>query len=168
MTLCWDIKARRSTTPSRCASCSAGSRRRNSRHGCNIAASSTRTACARVTCPVIFALCSRREPMTSRRRSSKPKPPSGSEVARALPQDAEPDMWEGLRQLTAARIGLARSGASLATRPLLDLRLAHARARDAVHAPLDEPALAADLRVFNLPVLLVPRAADDRSADLQA
>jgi ethanolamine ammonia-lyase small subunit len=101
--------------------------------------------------------------MTSRRRSSKAKTPSVSEVTPALPQGADPDMWADLRQLTAARIGLARSGASLATRPLLDLRLAHARARDAVHAPFDERALAADLCGFDLPVLVVSSAAKDRS-----
>jgi ethanolamine ammonia-lyase small subunit len=72
------------------------------------------------------------------------------------------DPWTGLRRLTAARIGLARSGASLATGPLLELRLAHARARDAVHAPLDEERLRADLAALGLPVLAVVSAAPDR------
>lgn len=67
--------------------------------------------------------------------------------------------WEDLRQLTAARIGLARSGASLRTRPLLELRLAHARARDAVHAELDEPSLLAALPG---PALVVSSQAADR------
>jgi ethanolamine ammonia-lyase small subunit len=70
--------------------------------------------------------------------------------------------WAGLRALTAARIGLQRSGASLATGPLLELRLAHARARDAVHAPLDEERLRADLAALRLPVLTVSSAVRDR------
>ena len=67
--------------------------------------------------------------------------------------------WPGIRSLTAARIGLARSGASLGTAPLLDFRLAHAQARDAVHAPLDEAALIAALPA---PVLIVSSQAGDR------
>lgn len=66
-----------------------------------------------------------------------------------------------MRQLTAARIGLARSGASLATGPLLDFQLAHARARDAVLAPLDELRLAADLSGLGGIVLAVSSAAAD-------
>ncbi|HEY2138343.1 MAG TPA: ethanolamine ammonia-lyase subunit EutC [Xanthobacteraceae bacterium] len=67
----------------------------------------------------------------------------------------EVNLWSALRALTPARIGLARSGASLATGPLLDFRLAHARARDAVRAGLDEPRLAGELAAFGLPVLRV-------------
>ena len=67
--------------------------------------------------------------------------------------------WEDIRRLTAARVGLQRSGASLATRPLLEFRLAHARARDAVHAPLDENSL---LAALPRPALVVSSRAEDR------
>jgi ethanolamine ammonia-lyase small subunit len=72
------------------------------------------------------------------------------------------ESWADLRHFTAARIALPRSGASLATGPLLEFRLAHARARDAVHAPLDEARLVADLAGLGLPVLAVASAAHDR------
>jgi len=72
------------------------------------------------------------------------------------------DLWSGLRRLTAARIGLTRAGASLATRPLLEFQLAHARARDAVHETLDMGHLASDLSGFGPPVLEVASAVPDR------
>lgn len=71
--------------------------------------------------------------------------------------------WTSLRALTAARIGLGRSGASLATGPLLDFRLAHARARDAVHRDLAMPPALAGLR---LPVVTVRSRAPDRRSYL--
>ena len=86
-------------------------------------------------------------------------PPSSSSVA-------TPDAWNEWRALTAARIGLARSGGSLATGPVLDLRLAHARARDAVHEPLDEGALRSDLERLGLPLVTVASAVQDRQSYL--
>ena len=76
------------------------------------------------------------------------------------------DTWAGLRRLTAARIGLARSGASLATAPLLEFKLAHARARDAVHEPLDQARLVADLESLGVPVRAAASAAEDRQTYL--
>jgi ethanolamine ammonia-lyase small subunit len=79
---------------------------------------------------------------------------------------AENEIWATLRRLTAARIGLKRAGASLATAPLLDFRLAHARARDAVHDPLDEASLTTKLANLGEPVISVASAVEDRQSYL--
>jgi len=73
-----------------------------------------------------------------------------------------------LRSLTPARVGLRRAGDSLATSELLDFQLAHARARDAVHARFEPSSLLAALRVLgHVDALLLHSAAPDRQTYLQ-
>ena len=80
---------------------------------------------------------------------------------------AEPDpRWAALRRLTPARIGLARSGAALATREQLAFQRAHAEARDAVHDRLDPDALVAALEMRGLAALALHSAATERSTYL--
>jgi len=80
--------------------------------------------------------------------------------------------WRKLRQFTAARIGLGRSGSSIPTTHLLEFQLAHARAQDAVHLPLDVESLKSQLQLNELlhtegePLFLHSKA-NDRSEYLQ-
>ncbi len=76
---------------------------------------------------------------------------------------SSPDAWHPLRQHTAARIALGRAGGSLPTREVLDFRLSHARARDAVLAPFDAEEFAATLRQLHPEVIALESAAPDRA-----
>ncbi|MYN39505.1 ethanolamine ammonia-lyase subunit EutC [Duganella sp. FT109W] len=76
--------------------------------------------------------------------------------------------WGALRQFTAARIALGRSGVSQPTAPQLEFQLAHARARDAVHLALDPVALGEALHAASgLPCVSLHSAAPDRNTYLQ-
>ncbi len=76
-----------------------------------------------------------------------------------------PDVWARLRDATRARIGLGRVGNALPLGALLDFQLAHARARDAVHSPLDVEAVRAGLHPVES--VVVRSAAPDRAAYLR-
>jgi ethanolamine ammonia-lyase small subunit len=96
-------------------------------------------------------------------------PESGPEGAdaRLAPRDGPgPDPWHALASSTPARIALGRAGGSLRTESLLELRLAHARARDAVAAPLDVPALEEALRSQGLETARLATCARDLQAYL--
>jgi len=75
---------------------------------------------------------------------------------------APPRSMTDLRNLTPARVALGRSGASLPTRALLEFTLDHARARDAVHAAFDVPALVAGLGDLGLQAQSVASRAANR------
>ncbi len=81
--------------------------------------------------------------------------------------DRPRDPWKHLGARTPARIALGRAGASLPTREVLSFALAHAQARDAVHARLDRAALAAQLRALGLNTIDVVSEARDRATYLR-
>ncbi len=83
------------------------------------------------------------------------------------PPEMSPAAREALRSYTPARIGLARSGVSLATGPLLDFQLAHAQARDAVKAAIDVRMLCDELRRSGLQALALESQAVNRTTYLR-
>jgi ethanolamine ammonia-lyase small subunit len=76
-----------------------------------------------------------------------------------------------LRSFTSARVALRRTGISLATSEILDFQLAHAQARDAVHATLDTDRLAHRLRTeippLAAPIITLASAAPNRATYLR-
>src|SRR3712207_731769 len=77
------------------------------------------------------------------------------------------DPWVQLGATTPARIATGRAGVSLPTRAVLSFALAHARARDAVHAQLDRVALANRLHGLGLGTVDVASEARDRATYLR-
>ncbi len=67
-----------------------------------------------------------------------------------------------LKRLTPARVALGRSGASLPTSALLGFTLDHARARDAVHAAFDAPAVMSGLDELGVRATAVTSRASSR------
>ncbi len=75
-------------------------------------------------------------------------------------------LWGGLRRYTPAQIALGRVGASLPTAELLRFSTAHARARDAVHAPFHAQQLASSLEAQGFATLEARSMARDRTVYL--
>lgn len=76
------------------------------------------------------------------------------------------DPWHALRAHTPARVALGRTGVSMPTDELLRFGTAHAMARDAVHLPLDVPALRNRLHAEGWPTVEVHSSAPDRATYL--
>jgi ethanolamine ammonia-lyase small subunit len=72
-----------------------------------------------------------------------------------------------LRDFTSARVGLGLAGDSLPVKPLLDFRLAHARARDAVHFPLDSLSLLQEIAARQWSARVLHTQARDRQEYLR-
>lgn len=78
-----------------------------------------------------------------------------------------PDPWDSLRTFTNARIALGRTGIASPLKEVLDFKMCHAHARDAVYSELHADELERSLDQFQLPLIRVRSKAVDRSAYLQ-
>lgn len=93
--------------------------------------------------------------------ASAPEP--GAAGSGAAPDEA----WQRLRAFTPARIALGRAGHSQTTDTVLAFGLAHAQARDAVHAPLARAAIGQALEAAGFARLDAHSAAADRQQYLR-
>ncbi len=93
-------------------------------------------------------------------------PAQRAEPIPPCPGPIDPDPWGHLRRFTAARIALGRAGGSQPTRAVLNFRLAHARARDAVLAPFDLDAVLTPLANAGVAAKPLNTAAADRQSYL--
>jgi ethanolamine ammonia-lyase small subunit len=75
-----------------------------------------------------------------------PRPPREIALPGQPSAASRPDSWVALTRFTRARIALGRAGASWRTETLLNFRLAHAQARDAVCRPFDPDSIEQQLR----------------------
>lgn len=79
----------------------------------------------------------------------------------------QPDEWYGLKVFTDARIALGSTGVSLPIKAVLDLRLAHAQAKDAVYSLLDINNVKQVLEEAGIAIHCVKSKAKDRDEYLQ-
>lgn len=78
------------------------------------------------------------------------------------------DPWKSLKKYTQARIAMGRCGSAVPTHELLQFRLAHARAIDAVHLPFYQENISQELeKISGTAVLRLHSAAKDRAEYLK-
>lgn len=70
--------------------------------------------------------------------------------------------WLQLRQFTAARVALGRSGVSLPTTEWLSFKADHAMARDAIYTPMDKTGICEQLQQAAIPFVELKTNAADR------
>lgn len=75
--------------------------------------------------------------------------------------------WSSLKQFTDARIGLGHCGVSVPTHAQLAFQLAHAKAKDAVHLPLDRNAIKQQLNNIGISSIDLSSQVKDRVTYLQ-
>lgn len=75
----------------------------------------------------------------------------------------EAKVWEDLRKYTQARVGLKRSGHAIGTHENLSFQLAHAHARDAIHAHWNLEDLKEKISEYGLPSHILKTKIQNRS-----
>lgn len=75
----------------------------------------------------------------------------------------ERDTWQILKKYTNARIALGRAGSTLPTQEILQFKMAHALARDAVSSEIDRTCLAESFRSMGIHTIVVQSQVTDRN-----
>jgi ethanolamine ammonia-lyase small subunit len=88
-------------------------------------------------------------------------------MTESIPKGLQAATAPSLRDYTPARVALGRTGTSLTTRHALEFSLAHAQARDAVHAELGVASVMGALRARELAAIAVHSAAVGRAEYLR-
>ncbi len=83
------------------------------------------------------------------------------------PTPVEPDAWQSLKAFTPARIALGSAGVAMPLKEVLQFKLAHAHARDAVYSELKTAQLIDDLQQFHLPIYNLQSKIQNRHEYLQ-
>ncbi|MEI7964131.1 MAG: ethanolamine ammonia-lyase subunit EutC [Chitinophagaceae bacterium] len=75
--------------------------------------------------------------------------------------------WQSLKKYTPARVALGRTGNAIPVQEMLQLKVAHAFAKDAVYATMDVHFIEQSLKHLNFPVLSVCSKAVNRKMYIQ-